>query len=81
MNIPVGFLVIIKCIAANNSTCLYNNIIAYHAMIQNGNIGMNNAIIADNYMITDKSIRHNNVFCPIEAESLIFFDDGVKGRK
>ena len=64
MNIPVGFFIIIKCIATNNSTCLYNNIIAYHTMIQNGNIGMNNAIITDSYMIADKSIRHYNCVLP-----------------
>jgi hypothetical protein len=33
-------------------------------MIQNGNIGMNNTIITDNYMIADKSIRHNNSVLP-----------------
>ena len=60
MDITIRFLIVIKCVAANYGTGLYNNVASYYAMVQDGNVGMNDTITADPYMITNKTIWHDH---------------------
>src|SRR5215207_2761124 len=55
--------IVIKCIGADDSACLYDHVVANGAMIHDGNIRMNDTVTADGYMMTDKSIRINYRTC------------------
>jgi hypothetical protein len=58
VHIPICFFVIIKCIAADYGSRLNDHIVANNAMIQNSDIGMNDTMAANAYMIPDVGIRH-----------------------
>src|SRR5688572_13450885 len=60
MHIAIGFLIIIKSIAADHRTTLNNYMIANYAMIHNCYVGINDAMIADGYMITDITVWHDD---------------------
>ena len=81
MNIPVCFLIVIKSIAANNSTCLDDHIIPDNYMVEDCYVWMNNTIFANRYMVTDIGIGHDDCSLPIIAVSLIIFMEGLKGLK
>ena len=57
--IPVFFCVVIKGIAANNCTGLYNYIVANDAIIHYTYLRMNDAVFSDAYLIADKCRRIN----------------------
>ena len=53
---PVLFCIIIKWIASDNSSRLYNNIVTDNAMVHDGYIGINDTILSYTYMVADKDI-------------------------
>src|SRR5690242_16607239 len=59
MNITIGLLIIIKCIAANDRTCLYYYIIADHGIIKYGYIRIDHTIFTDADMITNIGAWHD----------------------
>ena len=81
VHIPVCFFVVIKCITANYRSGLYDHIVTDQAMIQYGDIGMNDTIAANAYMITDVGIRHY-YSCTINGCSVAYHSHRrVKGAK
>src|SRR6476659_6056413 len=64
----VLFCVIIKGIAANYSARLYNDMITNDAIIHDGYVGMNDAMLSNLYMVANKTIcKYNTSFADNRA--------------
>src|SRR5690606_29935264 len=62
MHIPVCFLIVIKSITADHCSALNDHVIPDYAMIHNGYVWINDAMVTDGNMISDITVWHDDGF-------------------
>jgi len=60
MDITVGFFIVIESIAADHGTGLHHHIISQDTMVQDSNVGMNDTVLPDPYLVADKGTGHDH---------------------